>query len=124
MTDIEVVESDELSKPYDKRYVVIEKSTGKLLDDANGYGYKSRQNAYRGYGHKSATPAVKKRRVEVKRAVREWVKSNPEVVEDLGMEAFYASKDGDVFGVEQASAYLSRSGIELPFTVAELLKNW
>ena len=42
--NISVVQSDALSKYDDKRYVIVDKETGELLDDANGYGYKSMTN--------------------------------------------------------------------------------
>lgn len=37
MVDIMVVESETLSKKYDKRYIVVNKENGELLDDAQGY---------------------------------------------------------------------------------------
>lgn len=40
-----VVKSNELSKPNQPRYVVVEAATDKVLDNANGYGYLSYQAA-------------------------------------------------------------------------------
>lgn len=40
------VESERLSKPYDKRYVLIDTTTGEVVDDAQGWGFKSAENAY------------------------------------------------------------------------------
>lgn len=48
-----VVKSDELSKPNQPRYVVVEAATDKVLDNANGYGYLSYQAAWKGYSYKS-----------------------------------------------------------------------
>ena len=48
-----VVKSDELSKPNQPRYVVVETATDKVLDNANGYGYLSYQAAWKGYSYKS-----------------------------------------------------------------------
>ena len=42
--NVKVVESKTLSSRYDKRFVVVDEETGNVLDDAQGYGYKSKQN--------------------------------------------------------------------------------
>ena len=42
------VESAELSIK-EKRYIVIDKDSGKVLDDASGFGFKSKENAMRHY---------------------------------------------------------------------------
>lgn len=47
-----VVKSVALSSPYDPRYIVVDSETGKTLDDANGYGYKSAQKAHAAFGYK------------------------------------------------------------------------
>ena len=46
------VRADRSSNDYQQRYVIIDKETGEILDDANGYGYKSKQKAYAAYGGK------------------------------------------------------------------------
>lgn len=43
--NVKVVESKTLSSRYDKRFVVVDEETGNVLDDAQGYGYKSKQKA-------------------------------------------------------------------------------
>ena len=45
MKNIIVVEDKKLSKQYEKRFVVVDKETGEILDDAQGYGYKTIKNA-------------------------------------------------------------------------------
>lgn len=44
--------SKRLSKPNDDRYLVLDRETGEILDDAQGYGYKSKLKAYKAYGYK------------------------------------------------------------------------
>ena len=39
MADIIVMEDHTLSKKYEKRFVVVDKNTGEILDDAQGHGY-------------------------------------------------------------------------------------
>ena len=52
MSDVYIKVSYELSTKYDKRYVVVDKVTKKVIDDAQGYGYKSRTKAYYAYMYK------------------------------------------------------------------------
>lgn len=40
------IESERLSKPYDKRYVIIDVTTGEIVNDAQGWGFKSPEKAY------------------------------------------------------------------------------
>lgn len=45
MANIIVIESNSLSKGYDKRYVIVDKDSGEILDDAQGYSYKTAQKS-------------------------------------------------------------------------------
>ena len=44
--------SGELSKYNDKRYVIVDIESGRILDNAQGHGYKSPQKAYACYAYK------------------------------------------------------------------------
>lgn len=37
---------------FRQRYVIINLETGEILDDANGWGYKTPQSAHRGFSYK------------------------------------------------------------------------
>lgn len=43
--NVKVVESKTLSGPYERRFVVVDEEKGNVLDDAQGYGCKSKQKA-------------------------------------------------------------------------------
>ncbi|EGO2667902.1 hypothetical protein AAFA95_002657 [Enterococcus faecalis] len=49
---VKAVLSNTLSKRSDPRYILIQLHTGEILDDAQGYGYKSKPNAYKAYAYK------------------------------------------------------------------------
>lgn len=51
--NVKVVESKTLSSRYDKRFVVVDEETGNVLDDAQGYGYKSKQKAMAAWSYKN-----------------------------------------------------------------------
>lgn len=44
-----------IPKHKEIRYRIINEENGSVLDDAQGYGYKSAQNAYKAFGYKTKT---------------------------------------------------------------------
>jgi hypothetical protein len=52
MPNVKVIESDILSVKYNKRYVIVDEDTGELIDDAQGYGFKKKKNAWACYKYK------------------------------------------------------------------------
>ena len=39
--------------PYERRFQIVDAETGEVLDDAQGYGYKSPQKAHAAWGYKN-----------------------------------------------------------------------
>ena len=85
-----------VTKIKEKRYIIVDEDTGKVLDDAQGYGYKSAEKAYRGYAYKNRTPDKKKRDKELK----DWLKKQKGFLKRIEDEMWYAFKDGDEFTVK------------------------
>lgn len=52
MESITVIKSKKYSKQIDKRYIVINKNTGEIVDDAQGYGYRSEKGALASFRYK------------------------------------------------------------------------
>lgn len=52
MKDWKVVKSKKLSTDKQERFVVVDKSTGRVIDSCRGYGYKSFQKAYEAFSWK------------------------------------------------------------------------
>ena len=48
-----VIESNTLGDRWARRFVVVDVDTGKILADAQGYGYKSAQKAHASYAYKT-----------------------------------------------------------------------
>ena len=69
LTNIEVIRSDVLSSEYDSRYVVVEKETGKILDDAQGYGYKTVRAAHAAYAYKTRDKSKDKAKAQKRRQI-------------------------------------------------------
>ena len=94
MADYIVAKSTELSKRYEPRYVVVNEETGEILDNANGYGYKSIQAAHKGWAYKSKPKEEKDKLNKQQLIVMNWIKENKKVVSGLEDMYFYAFKDG------------------------------
>ena len=102
---VKVIESPSLSNGYEKRYIVIDAETGEILDDAQGYGYRSIRNAYSAYAeHKSFARDMEKYAFEIEYK-RSW---GPD----------------DHFDAAFVQKMLQDYGYEVDFTAAELLRVW
>ena len=121
---VRVVVSPTLSEDYDRRYVVVDAATGAVIDDAQGYGYKTAQNAHRAHAYKSVSPAKKRQREGIKKSVRRWCVKHSDFMSDIEQAMLYAMKDGDDFTEADVSALLKERSVELPFTVKELMRHW
>ena len=53
MLDYIVAKSAELSKRFEPRYIIVNEETGEILDDANGYGYKTQKAAHKSWAYKN-----------------------------------------------------------------------
>lgn len=83
-----------LSKRYEPRYIIVDEETGEILDDANGYGYKTRQAAHKGWAYKSKPKEEKNKINKQHLIVINWIKENKKTVSGLEDLYFYAFKDG------------------------------
>lgn len=122
--NVSVVKSDKLSKPGDDRFVIVSECTGEVLDDAQGYGYKSKRNAYAAYSYKSMSKSERKQKFAKERRIQNWLKEHKSFVRMLDDYAFYALKDNEEFGAAQIKSLLEHESLEIDFTPAELLKVW
>lgn len=119
-----VVECDALSKSYEQRYVVVSTDTGEILDDANGYGYKSIKNAYSAYCYKTRDKSKDKEIANKKKHIKQWLKEHKSFARDIELDCFYALKDCKSFKVdaEYIRNKLKESNLEIDFTPTELIK--
>ena len=94
MADHIIAKSAELSKRYEPRYVVVNEETGEILDNANGYGYKSIQAAHKGWAYKSKPKEEKDKQNKQYLIIMNWIKKNKKIVSRLEDIHFYAFKEG------------------------------
>lgn len=61
---IKAIEGGSMSAKYKPRYILIDTETGEVVDDAQGYGYKSVRNAYAAYAYKNRDKSKDKEKEE------------------------------------------------------------
>ena len=127
MEKVKAVRDPKLSGARGSRYVIVDAETGRILDTAQGYGYKSAQKAYAAYAYKTRSPAKKARDEAAEKAVKAFVRKNRDFIEDLDAAAFKIAKGSmgpdEKFNAKFVAEMLEQAGYrDLPFTAAELIK--
>lgn len=117
--------SEELSKYDDKRYVIVDIESGKILDNAQGHGYKSPQKAYACYAYKKRDRNKDKEKQEKENKIKKWLRENREFTSQLDSEAYWSMKDPAVeFNLKFVKKLLKEQNLEPEFTASEILKVW
>lgn len=125
MSNVKAIRSESLSKPYDYRYVIVDIETGEILDDAQGYGYKTAQKAYAGYNYKIMPKSEKAKKAARERHMQKWVSDHKAFERSVEDASFYALKDRVPFGFEDFKQMLLKYNIDLSsetFTDRQLYK--
>ena len=122
--NIAVIEAENLSSDYDKRYVVIDKDTGEVLDDAQGYGYRSVQKAYAAYAYKNRDKSKDAEKQARKRHILKWLKEHKEFDGLMEAVAFDCVKCGEPFSAAVVKGMLKDNNLNPDFTAGELLRTW
>lgn len=110
------------------RYCIVSTETGEVLDDAQGYGYKTAQKAYSAYAYKTRDKKKDKEKMAKERHIRQWMKENKPFVRAMDDTAFEIAKGtwgpNDIFNAKVVKRMLAEAGLETDFTPGELLKVW
>lgn len=126
---VSVIRSDSLSrKRGDERFVVISVDTGKILDDAQGYGYKSVRKAWAAWKWKERGCPKPYINPDIKR----WFSEHRKFCDDLEYAAFHYIKDmcreeretKQIPYDEIIKELLEEYGMEVPFNVSDMAKTW
>lgn len=110
------------------RYCIVSTETGEVLDDAQGYGYKTAKKAYAGYAYKNRDKSKDKERLAKKKHIKDWMKKNKSFVRLMDSYAFEIAKGtmapDDKFNAEFVKKLLKENGLKPDFSAGELLKVW
>ena len=72
--------------PYKKqRFAIVDIETGEMLDDAQGYGYKTFQNANKAawYKFKSGKDKISLIKLKLRLEYKEWLKTHEGILDDV-----------------------------------------
>ena len=122
--NIAVVEDKNLSSQYDKRYVVIDKDTGEVLDNAQGYGYRSVQKAYAAYGYKTRDKSKDSEKRAKKKYILKWLSEHKDFAQLMEIAAWDSAKGCEPFNAALVKKMLKENNLNPDFTAGELLKAW
>ncbi len=111
------------------RYVIMDRETGEIVDDAQGYGYRTAQKAYAAWGVKHRDKSKDKEKAELERVMANWLREHQEFVFAMEEKAFEVSNgigDPDAkFDARLFRRMLKEAGFEeLPFTAGQLHRYW
>lgn len=110
------------------RFCIVDANTGEVLDDAQGYGYKTAQKAYAGYSYKNRDKSKDKERLAKKKHIKNWMKQNKSFIKLMEGYAFEIAKGtmapDDKFNAKFVKNLLKSKGLTPDFTANELLKVW
>lgn len=127
--NIKAICSPSLSNIYEKRYVIVDKDTGEVLDDAQGYGYKTPQKAYAAWSYKHRDKSKDKYKKAKKQQIRSWMKNHKSFIDDMTQYAFEIECKGSwgpdaKFDAAFVAHMLKDYGLKPDFTAGELLREW
>jgi len=109
---------------FDKRYCIVDAETGEILDDAQGYGYKSIRKAHAAWAYKTKGPKERAAFDANYKKIWDWLKEHQELLDLLEDEALYCLKGQSPFGVENVRAILKNLDMEAPFSAKDILRVW
>lgn len=122
------VEIKNYKNGWDARYVIIDTNTGEVLDDAQGYGYKTSAKAYAAYGYKTRDRNKDVQKKENIRKIRIWMKENKDFMSLLDAYAFDIAKGSvgpDVkIDAKTVKRLFIENDISTDFTPGEFVKVW
>lgn len=113
---------------YETRFQIISTETGEILDDAQGYGYKTAQKAYAGFAYKNRDKSKDKERLTKKKHIKNWMRQNKSFVRLMDAYAFDIAKGAmgpdEKFDAKFVKNLLKEADLKPDFTAGELLKVW
>lgn len=113
---------------YETRFRIVSVETGQILDDAQGYGYKTAQKAHAAYSYKARGRSKDRGKQAKDRKIRRWMQEHQsfvELMEDVAVHIAKGSYGPDAkFDQKIVSQMLDEHGLHPEFSAGELLAAW
>lgn len=120
---VKAVFCEGLSTPGNPRYILIDADTGEVLDDAQGYGYKTQRKAHAAYSYKTLSAEQRRQKAVVRRKVRDWLERRPQIQDQLLSLALRAELDHRTLENADVQNLLAQFGYrQLDFGIEDLLE--
>ena len=123
--NIKVIKSEKLSKKYESRFVIIDVNTEEVLDDAQGYGYKTAQKSHAAWNYKNRDKSKDAEKLAQKRHIQKWMKEHKGFISYIDAFAFDLLKDthgNEKLNPKHIQQMLDEEDLHPDFTARELLK--
>lgn len=122
-SDFKIIKSDKLSYPWEERFVIVDAHTGALLNDAQGYGYKSKDAATASALRKKDKPRPIPEKKAPRKSITEWVKQHPAVKSEFSSMKKYLKEHGGRLNKRDVQELLCLAGeANAPFSVPEFIQ--
>ena len=110
---------------HETRFRIVSTETNEILDDAQGYGYKTAQKAHSAYAYKTRDRAKDKEKQAKKRHIQRWLKEHKDFAEAMDNVALDVMKGVyDKFDAALVKKLLAEFELTPDFTASELIKVW
>lgn len=108
------------------RYIIVDADTGEVFDNAQGYGYKTKQKAMAAFNYSKRSKDEFTKEKETKEKVREFLKTHKSFVNILESIAFDELKCGGKLTPKMVEQVIKAEHIELPDGISckDVLKYW
>ena len=128
--NVRVVKSESLSKPYEWRFVVVDVDTGEILDNAQGYEYKTKQKAMVAWNYKTRDRSKDAAKKAKEKLLKDLMRHHKGFVDTMGqhcleIECKRSWGPDDKFDAKFVKQMLKDYDLELDgFTAGDLLRVW
>ena len=111
------------------RYRMVDAETGKIVDDAQGYGYKTAQKAYAAWSYKHRDKRKDAATKAKEKQIRKWMNEHADFIDAMEEYAFeievkHSWEPEDKFNAAFVNKMLTDYHLKPDFTAAELLRVW
>ena len=110
------------------RFCIVSTETGEILDDAQGWGYKTAQKAYAAFAYKNRDKSKDAEKRAKKKRIQKWMKEHKSFVDAMDTFAFEIAKGSwgpdDKFDAKFVKKMLADNDLAPDFTARDLLNVW
>lgn len=118
-----------LSRRGEDRFVIVDAETGEIIDDAQGYGYKTKKKAYASWAYKNRDKSKDAEYNAKRKRIREWMREHKSFIRTMDQVAFEIEgkkswAPDDHFNTALVRQMLKDANLDTDFDAKDLLKEW